>query len=431
MEGIRNGVRRAVGERARSLADALSFLAQWVLYRAVKALSFCWTRDDSLWAFGARAGGAFADNAKYLYLHVATERPDVRPVWLSKDREVVAELQSAGYEAYHCYSLRGLALNLRAGVVFLTHGHRDLAMPCCAGALNVMLWHGLPLKRVSWDAGFADEPAAVRAAHAHMAGEFDLLTVPGPQTGPFESGLRIDRDRMVETGYPRNDALFDAVPGEQLGTDADALARVRDLAGDRPVVCYLPTFREWDPGVVAENVDFAALEDFLADRDAYLAVKTHPNERLDLSALDLDRVVELPEATDAYPLLRRADALVTDYSSVYFDYLLLDRPVAFYAFDLDRYRAERGFYFEYDDVTPGPVARDFEGLLDALDRTLDAVVSDEDPDADRRRAVRESMLGESTANAVDSSARVYEAVRRRLGEGAVPDRESSARGSAE
>ncbi|WP_162224383.1 CDP-glycerol glycerophosphotransferase family protein [Halorussus amylolyticus] len=386
----------SVRARTLALAGAASFLLQTALYAVLKALSRFRTRDDSLWAFGARGGEAFADNSKYLYLHVAAEHPDVRAVWLSKNREVVADLQDHGYEAYHCHSLRGLLANLRAGVVFLTQGHRDLLMPCCAGAFTVMLWHGVPLKRISWDAEFVRDPAPIQAARAYIAREFDLLTIPGGGVAdPFESGLRIPRDRMVATGYPRNDALFGPIRGEEVGTDSAALARVRDLAERHPVVCYLPTYREGEE-TVAENLDARALDDLFADRDAYLVVKTHPKERLDLPP-DLSRIVHLSEKTDVYPLLRETDALLTDYSSVYFDYLLLDRPVAFYPFDRESYTADRGFYFDYDEVVAGPVASDFPELLDALGRALDAVEApDSDPDADRRRAVRRAVFDAET-----------------------------------
>ncbi|MFC4448173.1 CDP-glycerol glycerophosphotransferase family protein [Halorussus aquaticus] len=419
-----------------SLANDASFLAQWRLFRGVAALDSLrdrtpgLARDESLWVFGARGGTAFADNAKYLYLHVTAEHPEIRAVWLSKNTDVVCELQSEGFEAYHCYSPRGLLLALRAGVVFLTQGHRDLAMPCVAGALTVLLWHGLPLKRISWDAEFRHRPAPVRRTQARLSGKFDLLTIPGEGAADvFASGLRIDRERMVATGYPRNDALFAEIPGEAVGTDAAALDRVRDLAegrdaenADSPsLVCYLPTFREWTDESVADRLDLTALDAFLAERDATLVVKTHPRETLDLPE-GLSRVVQLPEATDVYPLLRHADALVTDYSSLYFDYLLLDRPLVFYPYDLDEYRARRGFYFDYESVTPGPVARTFDDLLAGLDLALDPA---DDRDAPRREAVRTRLLGGDPATETprDSpqcappaprSAAVADLVRRRL-----------------
>lgn len=400
----------------RSLVGTLSFLGQWQLYRVLNYLQF-WTRDDSLWVFGARGGEAFADNSKYLYLHVAAEHPEIRPVWLSKDRAVVRELQEAGYEAYYCYSPRGLFLNLRAGVVFLTQGHRDVVMPCCAGALTILLWHGVPLKQISWDAGFAAEPALVRRAHADMAEEFDLLTVPGEAlTRIFESGLRIDRERMLVAGYPRNDALFDPIRGEGVGTDTDALANVERLAADHTVLFYLPTFREWDGGSVAANLDFEALNDLLERRDAYLVLKMHPNEPLPVDTADFSRVVALPEQTDIYPFLRSADALVTDYSSVALDYLLLDRPLVFYPFDLDRYREKRGLYFEYEEATPGPVAHDFDALLAALDGVLEVasdVEGDTDEFANERRAVRERLLDDEISE-ISRSRTLFELIRQRL-----------------
>ncbi|WP_135830216.1 CDP-glycerol glycerophosphotransferase family protein [Halorussus halobius] len=380
--------------RLATLADHLSVLAQWLLYRILLRLEPLRERlpglgrDPALWAFGARGGEAFTGNAKYLYLHVAAERPEVRPVWLSKDPTVVSDLQSAGYEAYHCYSLRGLLLNLRAGVVLFTQGHRDLAMPCCAGAFAVQLWHGVPLKRISWDAEFPDLPRPVRLAHADMADEVDLLVVPGSAlVDTFASGLRIDPDRMALAGYPRVDALEGAIPGEDVATDAGALARVRDLASDGRLVAYLPTYRARTDESVADHLDFAALDDVLAERDATLLVKAHPKESLDVPD-DCSRVVSLPPGTDPCPLLRRADALVTDYSSAYVDYLALDRPLVFYPYDRDDYRARRGFYLDYDAVTPGPVAETFAGLLDGLDRAL----ARPEADTERRRAVRRRLL---------------------------------------
>ena len=405
--------------RASSLAGHASFLAQWGLFRGTAAAEPLrdrvpglgrdetpLARDSSLWVFGARGGSAFADNAKYLFLHVAAEHPEIRPVWLSKDPGVVRDLQAAGFEAYRSASPRGLLLTLRAGAVFLTQGHRDLAMPATAGAFTVLLWHGVPLKRISWDAGFRDLPPPVRAAHADMAGEFDLLTIPGAGlAGAFASGLRIDRERMALSGYPRNDALFASIPGEEVGADAATLDRVRDLAEVHSLVFYLPTFRERTDESSADQFDFPALDAFLAERDAALVVKTHPRDTVALPD-GLSRVVRLPEATDVYPFLRHADALVTDYSSIYFDYLLLDRPVVFYAYDLDEYRARRGFYFDYGSVAPGPVARTFDDLLAGLDRALDSAADpDADLDADRRASVRERLLGgdPATVDPLDST----------------------------
>lgn len=374
------------------------------LHWAVARLSRVWGRDPALWVFGARFGTTFADNAKYQFLHVAAHCPDIRPVWLSKDRSLVRELQRRGYEAHYTYSPLGMYLNLRAGVVLVTHGLRDVNLWCSGGARAVLLWHGTPLKHISWDSHFPREPLLVRLAHAYAHRVLDLVTVTTEAMVPlFASALRVDPGVIAVTGYPRNDALFESIPGADIGTDCTVHRAVETLAADHPVLLYLPTFRDSTEADALDALDFPALDALLDRYDAYLLVKTHPNDPLEPGAVASERIRCLPETTDSHLLLRHADALVTDYSSVFFDYLLLDRPVIFYAYDLDRYRFKRGFYFEYETVTPGPVVRTPAAFLRSVEQVLDG---DADPYADERARVRERFC---RVGAPRSEA-VYEAV---------------------
>ena len=99
--------------------------------------------------------------------------------------------------------------------------------------------------------------------------------------------------------------------------------------------------------------------------------------------------------------------LVTDYSSVYFDFLLLDRPILFAPFDLDEYRTRRNFYYEYDDVTPGPKARTWTEVMNQLDLVLEGV----DAHKDDRKRVRDKFNKHQDAG---SSARVAEKIQASL-----------------
>lgn len=354
------------------LPATVRFVAGTGLFAAVARLSAYYGRDRSLWVFGARGGGAFVDNAKYLFLHVAERRPGIRAVWLSKDGRVVDRLRAAGYEAYRATSPRGVYYALRAGVVCLTEDFRDVALAPTGGANVVQLWHGIPLKRIGWDAELPDHPLPVRLCLGYLARAISVLVLTARElAGPFASGLRVDRDRMAVAGYPRTDALVREVPGEAVGIDDGILDRLDRAAAEGPLLFYLPTYREGSADGFGDHLDLPALERFLAERGAHLAVKPHPKESVDLGERTGSRVVEVPPDDDVYPLLRRADALVTDYSSVAFDFLLADRPVVFYPYDLDRYREERGFYFDYGEVTPGPTATEFGELLAALDGVLD------------------------------------------------------------
>jgi len=381
-------------EALRTLADAAGSFAA---HRGAHLVP----RDDDLWAFGCRGGERFEGNAKYLFLHVA-ERDDldVRPVWLSHSDETVAALRERGYEACRTDTAEGLATLLRAGRVFTTGGFTGLPLWPTGGAEVVQLWHGVPLKRISADGPqFERASPFERLSRRYVYRQFDRVAVTGRRfVDVFRSAFEIDADRIAVTGYPRNDALFREIPGFDVGQDRTLHDEVAALDG--PVFAYLPTYRE-DSTSPADAVDFDALDDFLADRDAHLLVKFHPFEDHDVDAAALDRVRFLPPEFDVYPALRHVDALVTDYSSVYFDYLLLDRPVLFYAYDRDSYEAESGLYFDYETATPGPIAADFEALLDALD---DCAVGTDDH-ADARAAVRDAVFddvdGRSAARVVD------------------------------
>lgn len=156
----------------------------------------------------------------------------------------------------------------------------------------------------------------------------------------------------LEYGYPRNDALVRAT--------AEDVARARAALGVRPdqtVVLYAPTFRE-AVGDTSMRIDFGALADRLPD-DFVFVVRAHhtasPGPRIAALAKE-GRIIEgssLPAILECY---LAADLLITDYSSVMFDYALLDRPIVTYADDWDSYRESRGTYFDLLAEPPGHVA---------------------------------------------------------------------------
>ncbi|QCJ46980.1 CDP-glycerol glycerophosphotransferase family protein [Haloprofundus sp. MHR1] len=387
----------------------VSLFLETVAVAVVGAVTQRVGRDDSLWVFGARGGADFCENSKYLYLSVAADKPDVRPVWVTKNRAIVRELQRHGYEAYHAFSPRGVWLQLRAGTVFLTHNLKDVNRFVVGGSTLVMLWHGVPLKRISWDAELAERPRPVRALSRYLYDQYDLVSLTGSGAREsFRTGFGLPDDRLVVTGYPRTDVFFESVSGATLCTDETELQRVQRLAEEHRVWLYMPTFRENPSARASEHVDFAALERVLAERDAYLVVKLHPKERLDADLSTFDHLLELPAGVDVYPLLPATDGLITDYSSVLFDYLLLDRPVIRYAYDLEAYRAGRGFYYDYEELAAGPTVRTFDDLLDALERSLDG----DDDYAAERRAVRDRFFDDASGGYADA---VYRVVSERRG----------------
>ena len=364
-----------VGDRA--LAVATTILTRLCALAVYGASSLAPSREGR-WVYGADGGGRFVGNPKYAFLHAATERDDVRAIWLSRDDDVVELLREAGYEAYDARSPRGVLHTLLAEYVFVSHGPGDVTWWATGGADVVQLWHGVPIKTVG-DHLDREWSLVGRFFFRLTGSNWAYHVTTGEAVGPVvQEAYRQPEESILPVGYPRNDALRGEVTDADLGVDDAVLQQVHDLGRDHPVAFYMPTWREWsddvDHGVPLDDaVDFRALEESFAARDAYLLVKLHPRERLDVDLDELEHVVELPADTDPYPLLEHVDALVTDYSSIYVDFLVTDDPVVFYPYDLPSYRDHPGFEFDYGAVTPGPTPTDFADFQEALLEAIDGV----------------------------------------------------------
>jgi CDP-glycerol glycerophosphotransferase len=155
----------------------------------------------------------------------------------------------------------------------------------------------------------------------------------------------------------------------------------------------MPTFRDTGLDFMDESgllvLQPQDLAEFAKAHDVLFLLKLHPYvEDRRLSAIP--GVLRYPSHQDIYPLLPLADALVTDYSSVYMDYLLLNRPIHFFTYDQRRYcTQDRELFFPYEDMTPGPIARTQRELLADLHASL---VLGQDRHEQERLALREKLF---------------------------------------
>ncbi len=392
-------------------------------------LSFLVPRNPRLWIFGALDGRGYTGNTRALASYVRARVPEVRAVWLASSREVCARMRELGLECYGKYSPMGFWLSARAKVLFVTHHLFDVNPFTSGGAEVVQTWHGVPLKKIDFDtieSGvyrrflLAWEPFGVLYRRAHTFRRAWVLATSEETARTLGSGFLVPKERIWITGYPRNDYLFDS--GLPLLEEEARLAReIEELRARFPgawVGLYAPTFR-WRGGGVVERVLGSAdrwrtLDETLEEANLFLYIKLHPWEAEKTAPVRAEfgtrlRRVRFFSTEDPYPLLSRFDFLSTDYSSIYFDYLLLDRPLVFFPFDLEDFtRHSRALHYPYDEVTPGPKARDFAGWLDALAR----VREEAGRWREERARVRERFFAHRDGR---SSERVVERVLRLLG----------------
>ncbi|MFJ9981929.1 bifunctional glycosyltransferase/CDP-glycerol:glycerophosphate glycerophosphotransferase [Streptomyces cyaneofuscatus] len=235
-------------------------------------------------------------------------------------------------------------------------------------------WHGSAYKRMGFDetrVRLQNAPqrerlqqAVHRFDHFLVRSEHDVATLA--------RAYRLPEDRLLRTGYPRNDALV----AERTRTETEGRLPRPPLAGalgiddHKKVVLYAPTFRG-GPAAGGKQARRRLLLDVreFAERfgDSYtLLVRAHYLEAARLPLCPPGTVIDVSRHHDVSELLALADVLVTDYSSIMFDFALLDRPVLLYAPDLDTYAAERGSYFDLREKAPGPVTETQEELFGQL-----------------------------------------------------------------
>jgi CDP-glycerol glycerophosphotransferase (TagB/SpsB family) len=337
-----------------------------------------------MWIFGLQEYPAgkyeFKDNSKYMFLHLSNKSYQVRPIWLTYSRQLAAGLSRRGYEAYYILSYRGMKCLLRAGCVVSHTGTGPVESMLFVNKTKLELWHGVPLKKL-----------AVSILADYLCGTSESLREL------FARCLGVPPARIVVSGYPRNDVLLESIPGYEIGVES-YLKEIRVIRKQARILLYAPTFRDYlKEGTFEEflrEIPLAGRElDVVLERHgACLLINFHHFLKSGGTECLLqkmsDRVYMIGRPIDIYPIMREAEMLVTDYSSIFFDFLLLDRPIVFYVPDYERYRRTRGFALDFDAFTPGPKATTFAELVTVLGNALRG----EDNFRGERKKVREYIF---------------------------------------
>ena len=358
-------------------------------------------RDPRVWAFGNIRG--YRDNPRYLAEHVARAYPGVLEAWWIARSDAEAERAREAGLNVAMRDGRGPAVQRRAGVAFLSNGFRDLQAAHLGGAFVVDLRHGQGTKRILLDS--LDPSAAdgwprrsvrwVRRRYVRRRlAQIDMIVAPGEQEKRmYETAFGGAPERIRVLGSPRFDVILG---GEADGRPAPSDIRARlGLADDDYAVLWLPTWREDGDADWLPPLDAATLDAASADTRIQLLVKLHPYSDKAVFAAKLPSHPRLRWITDddedVNSLLRIADLLVTDYSSAAFDFALLDRPIVFFAPDLDTYRARHGLLPNFESLVLEGHHATWESLLVAL-RELAAGTTDAGRDvAARIRAISRNM----------------------------------------
>ena len=323
--------------------------------------------DSHIWLFSSTDNSHYNYNSRYLFEYVKENLPEITPLFVINDPELRNSLSSKYGKQYfiETESIQGLRQALSAGVWFTSAGLPAYGTGLHKKRLIINLWHGVPLKKIA-----LLDPNLKKAARIYFKKIFSenytcILTTSHELIPLMARSFAVSEDKIKVWGQPRNDGLF------QKNDCREILGQLfPDLPEYTKTVLYAPTFRDYGQVQLFPFKDFdqKQLEAFLDEKNMLLFIRTHVAEQGSAAPYLGKRIRFLgnEQAEDVTGILNIFDCLITDYSSIYIDYLLTDKPMIFLPYDRQQYLDGRGMNFDYDDVTPGPKPETFNDFLDAL-----------------------------------------------------------------
>ena len=318
-----------------------------------------------------------SDNSFALFLYILDNYPEKKNIWLVKHltskkcESLINEYSINGnYILVKRDSFKGIFYYLRAKYVFFTHGlfaGAKISKQHCV----INLWHGMPLKKIG----------LLEKNEISQKSKYAIAT-SGFYQNIMAEAFGMKNEDVLIVGQPRNDLMF---------KKKDYLSNFGiNRCNSMKIVLWTPTFRQSIrgdirlDGLFSENLplvklnDLEVLNEFILSINSFLIIKLHPMDVLNNQVFANFSNIKIIKSKDLenfniqlYSLLGSADILLTDFSSIYIDYLLLNRPIGFVGDDFDEYSKSRGFIFDNpEEYMPGVKIRSLEDLKTFLYNTL-------------------------------------------------------------
>jgi CDP-glycerol glycerophosphotransferase (TagB/SpsB family) len=319
--------------------------------------------------FGSGGGNAFIDNSKYSFL---LNSSNTKTVWVTHSKDVVNQLKNKGINnVVQSQSFKGIFYQLKAKMAIVSHGTFDLFPPLLMGVDVFQYWHGIPIKKIGKHVRNNEVNSIVYIfwkilfkVYPHLNNYYCNYFVDHSKSGYYLDFSDINA-KICNYGFPRLSAM-DRKHNHNidLSPDLDKINMVKNHG--KKIILYIPTYRNYE-SIEQQNYIFSTVINQFCNDKIFIVLKSH--FLLDIPNLNSNSYLVYQDK-DPYPLLQLTDGLITDYSSIGIDYLLLNKPVYFYTYDMDQYIDSPGCYFDLDDLFGHLKSNDLETIFNRIKAEL-------------------------------------------------------------
>lgn len=321
-----------------------------VTYPIFFATSVILPKKDNIWVFGHYNG--YSENTKYFFEY-ASSMNKYDCYWLANDYSELGEVQSKGYKTVLKNSVEGYSYSSRAYLTFICTGFGDVNRLLSLNSNVIHFWHGTPIKKVFFDV------SVKRSIKSYISRSISKFLVSRIKfyyaSSSFEQNIvckaaKMNNNISAVLGSPRFDAIRRPAFNQFL---SDYVSKFNK------VILFAPTWREqghWDENYTLTESNINDLKNFLEEENAILLIKPHPksdpNEMKEWGLEQTDRIIYAQDSniSDINDIYKFVDILITDVSSVVFDFLIYDKPLLFFMPDVANYiENERGVYEYFED----------------------------------------------------------------------------------
>jgi CDP-glycerol glycerophosphotransferase len=345
----------------------------------------CRRRDNRI-IFGAWAAEKYADNSRYMIEFLNENTTKYELIWIGKkgvEKELPRNIRfitkNSLHAIYYC---------LTAKYIFITHSYYDISsFNLFKGANIIQLWHGIGVKKlVITPNNNNNKLFKIREKIRSIIRCYDYFICSSEMNRQrnliaFKS-YGINKDNIINSGQPRNDCIINSKSMMNSKCEfKEKISKKIDIdITDRKLILYLPTYRKYTESFFSfteiKGQEKKEITSILSKHNAVLIEKTHQltKKNYDDAHVRSEKIYNLSsyDNLNTQDLLLASDILITDYSSCYLDYLLLDKPIIHFAYDYESYqKLDQGLYYDLNDIAAGDIVENFNGLLQSLNKNLE------------------------------------------------------------